>query len=72
MARITQIVLSMGRRENDRNFGTYASDYSETIILDENDSRTDAIKAFADRGAKALTYQLRQAALVSAQRKNKP
>ena len=72
MARITQIVLSMGRRENDRNFGTYASDYSETIILDENDSRTDAIKAFADRGVKALTYQLRQAALVSAQRKNKP
>ena len=71
MARITQIVLSMGRRENDGNFGTYASDYSETIILDENDSRTDAIKAFADRGAKALTYQLRQASLVSAQRKNK-
>ena len=72
MAKVTQLVVSLGRRENDGNFGTYSAEYSETIQLDDGDNRVEALKAFADRGAKALTYQLRQAALVSAQMKNKP
>ena len=58
MAKIKQIVVSLGRKENDGNYGSSSADYSETIELEDGDDRVDVLRQSIKRAEKAIQAQL--------------
>ena len=65
MARVTQIVVTLGRKENDGNYGSFHAEYSETVELGPDDSRVEELKKSIQRAEKALAVQLHRVRNVS-------